>query len=127
MPEAEQVSFLFADARVLYDDALEQMAQDKLRNAAEKAWGATKRATDALILARTGQEPLTSGQTQRGIRRLRRLDPAVEPLLLSYIDRQSFLHGKCFYRGVCEPVGEVRYHIQATLDYIQTAETLAGR
>ena len=127
MREADQVSFLFADARVLYDDALEQMAQGKPRNAAEKAWGATKRATDALILARTGQEPLTSGQTQRGIRRLRRLDSTVEPLLLSYGDRQSFLHGKCFYRGLCEPVGEVLYQIQATINYIQTAETLAGR
>lgn len=125
MPEREQVSILFADARALYADALEQVDLGKLRNAAEKAWGATKRATDALILARTGQEPLTSGQTQRGIRRLRRIDPAVEPLTQSYIDRQSFLHGKCFYRGLCEPAGEVLYHIQATRDYIQTAETLS--
>ena len=30
------------------------LAQGRIRNAAEKAWGATKRATDAVILARTG-------------------------------------------------------------------------
>ena len=30
-----------------------------LRDAAEKAWGATKRATDALILRYTGREPST--------------------------------------------------------------------
>ena len=41
----DQVNFLFADARVLYDDALEMLDQGKVRNVAEKAWGATKRAT----------------------------------------------------------------------------------
>ena len=51
----ERVSFLFADGRALYYDALEMLAQGKIRNAAEKAWGATKRATDALVLARTAR------------------------------------------------------------------------
>ena len=50
----DRVSELFADARILYDDALEMLAQRRLRNAAEKAWGATKRSTDAMVLARTG-------------------------------------------------------------------------
>ena len=48
MVATERVNFLFADARSLYDGALEMLAQGKLRNAAEKVWGATKRATDAL-------------------------------------------------------------------------------
>ena len=65
MLETDRISFLFADARTLYDDALEMLAQGRLRNAGEKAWCATKRATDALILARTGEEPRTSGQTMR--------------------------------------------------------------
>ena len=38
---------IFADARALRDDALDMLAQGLLRNAAEKAWGAAKRATDA--------------------------------------------------------------------------------
>ena len=57
MLQTAQADFLFADARTLYDDALEMLDQGRLRNAAEKAWGATKRATDGLILARTGKEP----------------------------------------------------------------------
>ncbi len=65
MLETRQVEVLFDDARELYDDALEMLELGRLRNAAEKAWCATKRATDALILARTGQEPHTSGQTMR--------------------------------------------------------------
>ena len=40
MMEIERVTSLFADARALYADAIEQLEQDKLRNAAEKAWGA---------------------------------------------------------------------------------------
>ena len=43
----DQVREIFADARALQADALEMLALDKVRNAAEKAWGATKRATDA--------------------------------------------------------------------------------
>ncbi len=54
MLETEQVTAIFVDAWVLYEDALEELERGKLRNAAEKAWGATKRATDALVLARNG-------------------------------------------------------------------------
>ena len=49
----DRVQAIFQDARELQADALEMLALGKVRNAAEKAWGATKRATDALILART--------------------------------------------------------------------------
>lgn len=126
MMRPERVRFLFADARELYADALEQAAAGKLRNAAEKAWGATKRATDALIVARTGREPGTSRHTRRGLRRLSRLDPAVAPLWQSYEDRQEYLHGQCFYRGEWAQDAEVLYQVNATRDYIQDAERLAG-
>ena len=46
MVATDRVNFLFADPRSLYDDALEMFDQGKIRNAAEKAWGTTKRATD---------------------------------------------------------------------------------
>ena len=42
-----RVKEIFTDARALQADALEMLALGKVRNAAEKAWGATKRATDA--------------------------------------------------------------------------------
>ena len=54
----ERVNFLFADARSLYDGALEMLAQ-----------GATKRATDALVLARHGEEPQSAGQARRALLR----------------------------------------------------------
>ena len=44
-----RIQAIFQDARELQADALEMLAQGRIRNAAEKAWGATKRVTDALV------------------------------------------------------------------------------
>ena len=125
MLETKKVDFLFADARALYEDALEMLDQRRLRNAAEKAWCATKRATDALILARTGTEPRTSGQTTRMLRRLRGKDPSLEPLRAGYGYRQSFLHGACFYDGILDPEDDIIRDVRETIDYIQSAESMA--
>ena len=43
----DRIQAIFQDARELQADALEMLAQGRIRNAAEKAWGATRRATDA--------------------------------------------------------------------------------
>ena len=122
MLETKQAEFLFADARELYNDALEMLELGKLRNAAEKAWCATKRATDALILARTGEEPRTSGQTMRMLRQLRGEDPTLEPLRKDYATRQSFLHGACFYDGILEPAEDIIRDVRDTIQYIREAE-----
>ena len=127
MLETRKAETIFADARTLYDDALKMLEQGHLRNAAEKAWGATKRATDALILARTGTEPRTSGQTMRMLRRLRGQDPSLEPLRAGYGYRQSFLHGACFYDGVLEPEDDIIRDVRQTIEYIQTAEAMAEK
>ena len=127
MLETKQAESIFADARTLYDDALDMLEQGRLRNAAEKAWGATKRATDALILARTGEEPRSSGQTARMLRQLRRQDPSLEQMRLRYGARQYFLHGRCFYDGVLEPEDDIIADVRETLDYIRDAEKMATR
>lgn len=126
MLETKQTESIFADARTLYADALLMLDQGHLRNAAEKAWGATKRATDALILARTGEEPRSSGQTARMLRQLRRQDPSLEQMRLQYGARQYFLHGRCFYDGVLEPEDDIIADVRETIDYIQTAEAMAS-
>ena len=126
MLETRQVEVIFDDARGLYDDALEMLELGRLRNAAEKAWCATKRATDAMILARTGKEPRTSGQTMRMLRQLRRQDASLEPMRKEYALRQSFLHGACFYDGVLEPEDDIIADVQETIEYIQNAEAMAA-
>ena len=84
-----RVRFLFADARALYDDALEMLDQGKIRNAAEKVWGPTKRATDALVLAREGEEPQSGGQARRALLRLSAADPSFENLHGQYTSGQG--------------------------------------
>ena len=84
-----------------------RLADGDVRDAAEKAWCATKSATEALILARTGQEPNTPAQTTAGIRSLAFQDPRFQPLRAYYTICVKELHSDCFYDGHCEPVEEV--------------------
>ena len=101
-----RIEEIFQDARVLQADALEMLAQGRIRNAAEKAWGATRRATDALIDA--------EDQEARRVR-----------LLARYFTRQGHLHGRRFYHGRCDPIEETERRIRETADYIEDAERLA--
>jgi len=122
MVETERVAALIQDAWALYADALEELERGKLRNGAEKAWGATKRAADALVLARSGEEPRTVGQTTRGLRLLSRQDRRIAPLVRLFESRAHFLHGTCFYDGMCEPAEEVEADIRETDAYIRDAQ-----
>ena len=103
------------------------LVQGRIRNAAEKAWGAAKRATDALILARTGEEPEFSTETAHGLRMLESLDEAVREacLVRRYYTRQGSLHGHCFYMGLCDPLEETERRVRETAGYIDDSERLA--
>ncbi len=128
MVATEEARKVFQDARALYEDALEMLAQDRIRNAAEKAWGATKRATDALVLARTGELPELPAETAHGLRLLQAEDESVEEarLVARYYTRQGSLHGHCFYMGLCDPIADTERRIRETIDYIRDAENLAS-
>ena len=125
MPNTERGQYLIADARSLHADALEMLAQGRLRNAAEKAWGATKRATDALILERTGREPARTSQTSGGLKALARQNAEFRELRARYISRVAKLHANCFYNGICEPANAITGLILDTVDYIADAERLS--
>ena len=105
---------------------MEELVRGKLRNSAEKAWGATKRATDALIMARTGEEPATTRDTSRTLHALVLLDTRVESLIGRYHTKADYLHGQCFYDGICEPQEEVERRIRETADYIRDAQELSA-
>ena len=57
MTSADRGREIFEDARFLHETAVQRLRAGDLRDAAEKAWCSAKRATDALLLARTGREP----------------------------------------------------------------------
>ena len=116
---------IFADARLMRDAALERLASGDVRDAAEKAWCATLRATEALVLVRTGEEPTTSTAAGRRLRALVVADrSSFENLAFRYHYRQTVLHGECFYHDYCQPVVTEQL-IGETSDYIQDAERLA--
>ena len=126
MLATDRVPAIFADARAFHADALRLLEAGDIRDAAEKAWCATKRATDALILARMETEPEISSDTSRGLAALAAEDQAFRRLRRRYHSRQSLLHGDCFYLGICEPIDDVEGRIHRTADYINDAATLAG-
>ena len=116
---------IFADARSMHTAALERLDADDIRDASDKAWRATKRACDALILARTGREPETTTETRRGMQRVADQDSRVKGLMPRYYTRMAHLHGECFYLGFCDPLDETERRIRETADLINEIETLA--
>ena len=115
---------IFADAHSMDAAALDRLAAGDVRDAAEKAWCATLRATEALILARTGQQPGYSTTASRTLRSISRTDPTLRDLRIRYFDRQAALHGECFYHGFCDPI-DTELLIRETADYIRDAQHLA--
>ena len=120
------VPAVFADAVEMHDASLERLAAADIRDAAEKAWCAAKRAVDALLLARTGELPPRSPDTSRGLRRMAASDPTFRNLRDRYFVRQATLHGECFYTGDCEPIEDTELLIRETADFIADARRLAG-
>ena len=117
-------AYIFEDARHMRDAALERMAAGDIRDAAEKAWCATMRATEALVLARTGQEPGKSTAAGRRLRALANNDQALWDLRLHFLERQEVLHGECFYHAYYDPP-EIERMVRETADYVGDAERLA--
>ncbi len=125
MALTNQVRDIFADASDIHVQAMERLDRGDIRDAAEKAWCATKRATDALILAKTGREPQTTSQTSGGLRTLARTDERFQSLRYRYAMSISELHAGCFYDGHCEPEDMIGEAICTTSQYIQDAVMLA--
>ncbi len=116
---------IFADAREVHAESLERLAADDIRDAAEKAWCATLRATDALVLSLTGHEPQHSSVSGRELDRLATEDRQLETLVGRYYSRQMTLHGHCFYLDM-PPTPETERRIRETDIYIEDAERLAN-
>ncbi len=106
------------------DAASERMDAGDVRDAAEKAWCATMRATEALVLARTGQEPGTSTEAGRRLQSLVAADSTLWELRVRYFSRQSKLHGECFYHDSYRPQ-VMDQLIRETSYFIRAAEQLA--
>ena len=117
---------MLTDARAMHGAALERLEAGDVRDAAEKAWCATRRATDALILVWTGGLPGTTGMTTDGLDELAKREPAIrcKGLVGRYYSRIGQLHGACFYDGRCN--AETERRIRQTDQYIDDVELLTN-
>lgn len=122
-----RVKELVKDAEDLVMKAVEEM-NINVRDAAEKAWGATLRASNALILARTGRVPERTPETSVELHQLCATEPEIERIKLCdrYHTRADYLHGQCFYEGICRPIEEVKRRILETREYIEDIKRLIG-
>lgn len=127
MLETKRVNALFTDARSLHSAALAQLEQGQLQKAAGKAWDATVKATDGLILARTGKEPADDRQTFTDILTLGVADPALKDLGFRYGSSCGLLFEHCFCDGVVDPPDDLISKIRETAGYIQDAIMLAKK
>ena len=125
MLETDRSREIMADAHFLQQEAVRLLEQGDIRDAAEKAWCATLRATNALILAKTGEEPLRTPATARMLDDMASDDTRVRSLVGRYYSRQTSLHGDCFYLGL-PPTRHTERRIRETAKYIRDAERLAG-
>jgi uncharacterized protein (UPF0332 family) len=117
---------LFEDARNLQEMAIKELEAGNIRDASEKAWGATVRAVNGLIIAKTGEEPGTTSRTRIAIEKEADKNPEMDSLRLRYLSRETSLHGGCFYDGICEPKETIERRIKETTEFINDAIKLAG-
>ena len=115
-----EVKMIIDDAEVLVKKAVEEMDVN-IRDAAEKAWGAAVRATDALILDRCGVAPKSMRDRRERLGELILREPKLDRLGLweRLYSRESSLHVSCFYDGECRPVEMIKRKIVETINYVE--------
>jgi len=122
-----EIKEIIADAENLLTKAIEEMDVN-LRDAAEKAWGATVRATDALILSRYDETPKSMRDRRERLGELILSEPGLDKLGLweRLHSRESSLHVSCFYDGECKPADVIKRKISETKNYIEDIKAFVG-
>ena len=119
-------------AAVLMQDAREaQATAERLldagdwRDAAEKAWLATRNATAAAVLDVTGVNNSGSTGIEAGLRRLSRQRGGEWARLREDYKRVvRYLHSDAFYHGIYQ--NDIGARVRGVADYIRRAEELAA-
>jgi hypothetical protein len=124
-----EIKDLLEDSEKLYEESLKEM-EVNLRDAAEKAWGATVKATAALLIAKGKAKEWKDVKYVKPRRVLlgflQEEDEKVKHLGIyeRYCVRSDILHGACFYEGICEPRNIIERRIVETKSYIEDVKKL---
>ncbi len=134
MLKTERVAALFDEARAKSADSLSRLEdaskhwdRRELLRSAEQAWAAATQATNALILARSGEEPNSGDRDTFGL--LWRLSSEVrglEKVLDQYTNFSVYLFGLTIANGNLDPLEFTIEDIHKAADYIRECERLAG-
>ena len=117
---------LLAEAWGCYADAIALLEQGDLRNAAGKAWEASEKATNALIVERTGREPQYVREMSSEVAHLGQESQALASFRSRFAGQVEDLYGDCYIDNHCDPEDYHEEMIRNTDSYIREAERLAG-
>ena len=134
MLKTERVAALLDEARARSADALERLDnaskhwdRRELLRSAEQAWAAATQATNALILAHSGEEPKSGDHDTFGLlEHLSGEARGLEKVLDQYTDFSVYLLGIAISDGNLDPLEFTIEDIRKTADYIRERERMAG-
>ena len=135
MLKTERTSAMFAEARAIYDEAVqladkahEYWDRDLLRMSADKTWAATLAATNAFILARTGEEPNTGDgkATEQSLLRLYKEIPDWEVFSGRFAVISHDIYQAAVVERNVEPAYMLIQDIREVAGYIRECERLAS-
>ena len=116
---------MMQDAREAQATAERLLDAGDWRDAAEKAWLATRNATSAAVLEVTGVNNSGSTGIEAGLRRLsRQRGGGWAQLREEYKQVVHYLHSDAFYRGIYQ--NDIGDRVRGVADYIRRAEELAA-
>lgn len=127
MLQTNTVAELFQTAHQHHAQALDLLEQGQLRAAAAQAWDAALTATNALLLARTGQAPADLRETDGQIRQFALDNPVLRPILTHYRFLQDFLHSQIgMYDCFSVLAGGIAVDIRDAGNYLREVAELAA-
>ena len=115
---------LMQDAKSMQSAALERLAEDDWRDAAEKTWRAARNATKALVLEVDEAESQRSTKIEVAMRNIARRRGGEWVRLRSlYSDIVHYLHAEAFYEGAY--TDDVPELVREGTAFVELAEKLA--
>lgn len=120
-----QAETMMQDAYAMQAAAVQRLEAGDWRDAAEKAWCATRNATQAMVLEILGEDNPRSTKIESGLRLLSHERGGQWTELRNRFGYVAhYLHGRAFYDGIYSD--DLPELVRGVADYIRLAEELAS-
>ncbi len=122
----KRIQDLFGGADTLYIKAVDELEKNHLKNACGRGWGAVLLATSALVLAKTGEEPLEMSAVLERFSELGQSDSEIQKTILEPYNRIEAFYKRCFNQEICGSKSDAEGSIQEIKNYVEEAKRLSG-